>query len=183
MARIKGTGMAQVVRDVKAKPEARRLVPPHLQHYLADGERISVAEWYSEADHMGLLRVLVAAAGSPADIWGTIGAVAARTDLTGVYRSLLRPGDPAATAQKAPVLWSSYHDTGRMIVTPEGRGTARYVLTDYGYPTKEMCAITTGYTRSVLELAGARDVEVAHVECVNEGATRCLWQSKWEEPE
>lgn len=183
MACIKGTGMAQTVRDVKASPAARRLVPPHLQRYLAAEERISVAEWYPEADHMALLRVLVSAAGNPAGIWGTLGMASAKKDLTGVYKGLLREGDPAATAQKAPVLWSSYHDTGRMLVTLEGRCAARFVLADYGHPTSEMCEITTSYTRTVLELAGARDVEVRHAECVNEGAASCVWHSKWKDPE
>lgn len=182
MAHIKGTGMAQTVRDVRGNLNARRLVPPHLQHYLGEDSRISPAEWYPESDHMELLRILVSAAGNPVGIWPTVGALAARQDLTGVYKALLRAGDPGATAQRAPVIWSSYHDTGRMVMTQEGPTAARQVLTGYGHPTPEMCAVTTGYTRGVLELAGAREIEVTHVECVCQGAERCVWQAKWKEP-
>lgn len=183
MARIKGTAMMQTVRDVRANAAARALVPSHLQHYLGKDERVSVAEWYPEPDHMELLRILVRSAGDPPGIWATLGMAAARKDLSGVYRALLREGDPAATALKAPVLWSSYHDTGRMTVTLDGRCSGRIALGDYGHPTREMCLITTGHSRTVLELAGARDVEVTHTACVNEGAAGCVWEAKWKDPD
>lgn len=183
MARIKGTGMMPTVRSVRANPAARALVAPHLRHYLAEGERISVADWYPESDHIELVRALVRAAGDPPGIWPTIGMASAQKDLGGVYRVLLREGDPAATALKAPVIWSSYHDTGRMVVTLDGRCRARFVLSDYGHPTREMCLIFDGHARGVIELAGARDVEVAHAACVLDGATSCVWEAKWKDPD
>jgi hypothetical protein len=183
MANIKGTGMVQPVRDVRKSPEARRLVPARLAKYLAPDMRISVSEWYPEEDYIAFLRILVRAAGDPAGIWEKLGAMAARQDIAGVYKGLLRHGNPGATVLKGGTLWSSYHDTGRFVVRLEGRGAAHHELFDYGYPNPETCGITTGYTLAFIELAGGTEARVVHTSCVHQGDDTCVWQSQWKDPD
>lgn len=182
MARIKGTSLTQTVAALSAQPAAAARLEPRYRKYLDGSELVSVADWYPEEDQIGLLRALVQQLGGGPGAWQQMGRSAAIYDLGRVYKNLLRAGDPTATVRKMPVLWSSYHDTGRLTVTIPAPCEAVYELADYGAPTPEMCSINCGYYRGMLELAGARDVEVSHDACIHTGGTACLWRAKWTDP-
>lgn len=182
MARIKGTSLSQTVLALKAQPAAVARVEPRFRKYLEGDEAISVADWYPEEAQVGLLRALVQHLGGGSKVWEQMGHRAARFDLGRVYKSMLRAGDPTSTVRKMPVLWSSYHDTGKLTVTIPAPCEARYELVDYGAPSPEMCSINVGYYRAMLEMAGARDVEVVHESCIHTGGERCVWHAKWVDP-
>lgn len=183
MAKIKGTSFGQTVAALKANPAAAARLEPRLRKYLDPNELVSVADWYPEDDQISLLRAVVQQLGGGAHVWEQMGRAAARHALTRVYKSMLREGDPTATVRKMPVIWSSYHDTGRLTVTITGPCEATYTLVDYGAPTREMCSINTGYYRGMIELAGGGGIEVSHDECVHSGSASCVWHAKWSDPD
>lgn len=184
MARLKGSGLKHIWLGLERHGErALELLPPRLHPYFADGAQVSVAEWYPEEDAVEMLRVWARLEGlAHAAGYARIGRAAAEADLASVYRSLLRDGDPAASVRKMPVLWSSYQDTGRLVVRFDGETDGRLELSDQGTPTREMCGVFAGYVSRLLELAGATGVEVTKEGCRAEGGRACGWRFKFHAP-
>jgi hypothetical protein len=160
MAQIKGTAMLQCVRLLRAQREkATALLPPELQHYL--DRRIAISVWYPELDHLGLLLVVAELVGAGQhDVWEFLGRASARNDLQGIYRNMLKLGDPDATLRRGPALWQAYHDTGTVSLAWEGKNLVRVSLAEYGLRAAEMCGVFGGYYHELLHLSGAREVSI-----------------------
>ena len=103
----------------------------------------------------------------------------AQADLSGIYKMRLRPGDLARTITLMSAVWKTTHDTGDVTMSVEGEKTATITLRNFGLRSREFCRVTTGYVGEVLRLAGARDVEVAHPSCRDDGASECVWRASW----
>jgi hypothetical protein len=183
MAKIKGTGLLDVVKRLRNHKEAaKKVLPPHLHSYLED--RIIIFGWYPAEDHLALLRALVALLPQePAECYDFMGRLSARKDLLGVYRNALKEGNPLGMLKAGRQVWASYHDTGRILVTPEGPGQARLDLVGYEMPSEEMCAINTAWIHEELILSGAKDPEVMHSRCCLRRDQLCRWECKWQEEE
>ena len=99
MAEIKGTGLIQVSRALRAnRPVAETLVPVELHHYLS--ERLLASSWYPEGDWAGLVKALgkMMAPLIQGDVWEQLGAQGAANDFNGIYSSLIGrmiPGPPS----------------------------------------------------------------------------------------
>lgn len=182
MARIKGTGMLGVVKTLRAdKEKARQLLPVHLHFYLT--ERIIASGWYPAEDFLEVLRT--AAKMLPIkkeEYYEMVGRSSANQDLNGVYHEFRRDGDPLGMLKAAVLAWRSYHDTGKILVTPEGENSARVDLAGYMMACEEMCAINTAWIDEDLRLAGARDIEVAHTRCCCRDDQLCRWEVRWTPP-
>jgi len=123
----KGISVIPVVAALKQHPDGRKLVPRHLWRYF--DEHMVVSGWYPERDYWILIEALVKTI-DPAtvggDVWRyfaqfstkrDIGATnGSRTERQGVYRNFARAeaDDPASFFRRAALLWSQYHNTGRM---------------------------------------------------------------------
>ncbi|HME68461.1 MAG TPA: DUF2378 family protein [Myxococcota bacterium] len=179
MAQIKGTAMLQCVKLLRAQREkAAALLSPELRQYLE--KRIAISVWYPEEDHLGLLRVVAELVGTGhRDVWEFLGRASARNDLQGIYRNMLRLGDPDGTLRRGPALWQAYHDSGAVSVEWEGENVVRVSLAEYGLRAAEMCGVFGGYYHELLHLSGAREVSVAHTACRLGGAQVCQWHTKW----
>jgi hypothetical protein len=182
-ARIKGTAILSIVKALRAgRDEAREALPQALHHYLEN--RVLVSEWYPESDQLELLRALSKIIPDQGmDPWEFMGRFTARRDLSGLYKNMFRPGDPAGTLKGGVVLWKSYHDTGRCDIVFEGDGSARVSLLDYGLPSREMCGILGGWYGELVRMSGGREAEVSHEICVHRGGEACTWTVKWQPPE
>ncbi len=183
MAKIKGTGLLDVVKNLRTHKEAaEKILPPRLRSYLED--RIIVFGWYPAEDHLALLRALVAILPQkPAESYERMGRMSARKDLLGVYRNALKEGNPLGMLKAGRLVWSSYHDTGRILVTPEGPGQARVDLVGYEMCSEEMCAINTAWIHEELILSGAKEPEIAHSRCTLRGDGLCRWECQWKAEE
>jgi hypothetical protein len=183
VAKIKGTGMLPVVKNLRANKEAaKKVLPLELQGYLE--ERIIVFGWYAAEDHLALLKALVTILPQePAQSYEILGRASAREDLSGVYRNALKEGDPLGMLRAGALVWRNYHDTGRILITPEDEGRARVDLVGYEATSEEMCAINTAWIKEELALSGAKEIEIAHSRCCLRGDELCRWECKWKEPE
>ncbi len=176
----KGTHVLAAVKVLRGNRErALALLAPPLQKYLE--QRILPSSWYPMSEHLALLHAVAklwpAGSGDP---WALMGRATAQVDLTGIYKSHLRVGDPGRTLVAMGALWRSAQDTGTVQITVEPSGTwAEMSLRDYPLSSREFCRVTTGYIGEVLRLAEARDPRVNHVECVNTGHTECKWRAIW----
>ena len=179
MANIKGTGMLPIVKTLRTNKEmAREVLPDRLHPYLED--RIIASGWYPEADFVEILRAAARMFSLSSDEFYEIaGRSSAIEDLNGVYHEFLRTGDPLGMLRAGVLAWQSYHDTGRIIVTPEGPGAARVDLVGYEMLCDEMCAVNTAWIKEELRLAGALDIEVTMSRCVCRGDAMCRWQTRW----
>jgi hypothetical protein len=108
-----------------------------------------------------------------------MGEVGARADLTGLYKNLVRPGDPLSTLKNGAGLWRNYHDSGHMVVTTQGAKSARVELRDYPIVDRDLCRLNTGYFAEGMRICGAADVNVRHVSCTRRGDAICAWDASW----
>lgn len=182
MPKIKGTAILNTVRTLRSmKDDARRVLRSDLHHYLED--RVLVSEWYPEVEQLELLRALVKLIPDQGmDPWEFMGRYTAQSDLTGLYKNLLRGGDPVRTLKNGAVLWRTYHDTGNTEVVFDGPSSALVRLKGYRLPSREMCGILGGWYGEMVRMAGGREVQVKHEECVLDKADCCQWAVKWLEP-
>ena len=183
--RIKGTAMLNAVRALRSmdKDKATALLPPHLHKYL-EGERILPASWYPETDMLEVNRALAQL------IRPTLGRVTLEQtfvhmgrlvgpiDLSSVYAPMHSAGALADNIHRVTASWKQYHDTGSLTVTAAA-ASARFELSDYGLPTRELCWIQRGWFEAYLEVSGVKSISVVEVQCCNQGASTCVWQATW----
>lgn len=159
-------------------------IPEDLRHYFDDN--ILASGWYPEADFWRLTEPLCALIVEyrDTDPWAYLGRKSAEIDLTQVYASMLVPRQPGRTLERFPELWSLYRDTGQPAVTLEGpvdqgpRETARLTIAEYPFAAQHVAVLMTAYLTELLELAGARRVQV---ECLDTGEVSgvCGWSLAW----
>jgi uncharacterized protein (TIGR02265 family) len=177
--KVKGVNMLALVKLLrKAGTEtAMKVVPPAYQHYLQ--ERILISSRYPESDHVELLRAASRLMPPKPEPWVVMGHHSARSDLDGVYKAHLRPGDPTRTLQSAGALWRNYHDSGEMTVSFPSQRSALLELRKFVAPARELCRINVGYFEEIALMAGAREARCVERGCVLERATECSWTLDW----
>jgi len=173
--RTKGSALIGPVRALRRnRVSALEVLPPELHDYL--NSRILVGSWYPVEHYVALLRALSKVARLT---WERIGALGARTDLSGgIYSNLARAGRAEDFIALIPVLWRNYHDSGREIVTfSEGRCVIE--LADFAVVDAEYCKSVSGYNREVIEIAGGVVWAVRKLRCTANGDRSCVWEYDW----
>ncbi len=101
----------------------------------------------------------------------------AEQDLTVFHRMFLRMANPAFVVEKIGDYWSRFHSHGKWRSQRVQNGYVSTLSDFEGNPT--YCAMLTPYSGRMLELVGAKQVEVAHTECVHHGAKSCVFTGHW----
>jgi hypothetical protein len=181
VAKAKGSTFSGLTEFLRRQGEAgRRAVRPDLHRYL--DEEVVLSSWYPEEDLLDLIRAMVHLLPPPASrVLEGAGRTSARLHAEGVYSRLIRQSgeDPVAFARRSFALWASQHDTGRLILEPEGEG-ARVRLVDYALPSREMCTIVGSYIAEVLRISGIAKVRIQKLACRLDGRDECAWHCAWE---
>jgi hypothetical protein len=176
--KVKGANVLSAVKMLRAHRErAVALLPAKYQHYL--DERILVSSWYPEADQLELLRAVSFLLPGTPDPWMTIGRIAARGDLSDLYRNLVRPGDLKDALRASSSLWRTFHDTGELKLSLEEPQRAVASLRGYAATAREMCRVIGGYVSEVATVAGVRDIKTIKLGCTIDGAPECSWRLTW----
>jgi hypothetical protein len=175
VAKTKGSAVLAAVKLLRSRrPEALALLRPQLHKYL--DERIIVAAWYPEEDLLGLITACAGVFPVRGDsIFETMGALAARGHLEGVYADLVQ----RSVAARAATLWKSQHDTGQLVLVRETENSATYELVDWGLSSGAYCRLLGGYFAEVHRFAGASEPSFAHPSCRAGGQERCVWEIRW----
>ena len=134
--------------------------------------------WYSLDVYARLIRAVADEIGGGLKVIHDLGRFEAEQDLTVVHRVFLRMLHPATMPEKTAEYWSRFHDTGTWVVTRKESGY-QASLSDWGLVDDALCAELTSYLTRVVELGGAKDVRVRHVECRNRGARACTFDGTW----
>jgi hypothetical protein len=166
-----------VVKFIRSnRAEAAKLLPPALLHYL--DTRVLSSTWYPAQDYWGLVPVVLAIAKMGPEAFPQMGQFLARTDLTGIYKSVVKPGDPARTMAAATAIWRNYYDRGELLVEGEERA-AVVTLHDFPETIRGLCAQLDGYLPEMAVAAGARNVRGERLSCKADGGRDCRWRVSW----
>lgn len=178
MAKVKGTNVIGAVKVLRRNREhALATLPTPLHHYLE--HRILPTGWYPEEDLVALLRAIAPLFRDlEGDAYETMGRRTVREHMGGVYEHLLQ-GDRMSLAKRVTVIWKTLHDSGDLAIVGNAPGRARYELTGFGHPTREMCSVIGGYIAEALVASGFEKVQIEKVCCVLDHADRCAWECKW----
>jgi len=177
MAKAKGTTIVELVRFLRRHREASlAALPEPLRHYL--DERVHPSSWYPEEDLLGLARVVAPMLPSVVgDPYQAMGRATARGHLEGAYAHLVAGAEsPLAIPARAFALWATMHDSGRLETIVEASDALRVELSDFGLPSREMCAIVGGYLAEALRLLGLGSTRADELACRLDGAPRCAWR-------
>jgi hypothetical protein len=171
----KGTGFVPVIASLKAHPRGAREVPPALQHYL--DRQILSTDWYPERDFMALTECLarILERDGMRDVWTYFGKVAAERDLkgtqqqvpaarriakAGIYRSFAQDEEIGVSTflARMTMLWSLYHDSGRMVVgrSPDSDRVALCRVYEYQFMTPHFTELLTAYWSEYVNMLSIR---------------------------
>lgn len=107
-----------------------------------------------------------------------LGRASADYGLRTVYRIFFKLGSPEFIIARAASVFGSYWDTGKLVQEEHGRGHAVFVLEGFE-GAAAFCARMLGWMERTLELAGAKQVRVAHVSCLHRGEAACRFEGTW----
>lgn len=144
------------------------------------GGIITNSAWYPFDVAERLDRAIVDVLGEGrTEIFEDIGRASARTNLGGVHKGMLTPGDPEAFLKKADMIYRFYYDIGRRDFQPTGPSSG--VITTSGAETFSIadCATVVGWYREALRMCGAKDVTVVEEACRARGAEVCRYRVSW----
>ena len=180
MAQAKGSNLVGAVKFLrKHRDPARAALSPGLHGYLE--QRILPTSWYPERDLVEIMRAVAKLLGNASlESFEEMGRLTMREHLAGVYERLLK-GHPTNLARRIDTVWQSLHDTGRLTFNGTRPGGGECDLEGFGHPSREMCAIITGYLHEALTSADFRDAAVTKVDCLLDGGKRCRWECCWAE--
>lgn len=115
----------------------------------------------------------------PGDARGVeeIGRLMARDQLSGIYRPVLRVLSVGFAIQQTAKLWRSYFDDGEASARQEAGSTRGTIAAEKCPDMPEANRrIITGYVQGLLELCGAREIQVTHDGSRSE---RWVWNVTW----
>jgi hypothetical protein len=135
--------------------------------------------WYPLALYARLLRAVDQQLGA-GDLRAIppIGRFEAERDLPTIHRLLLKMVNPSYVVDKMAELWPRYHSTGELRIERRGDRAVDATLADWA-SDEALCLGFQSYCQRALELAGARDVRIAHSSCRARGADLCFFRVKW----
>jgi len=100
--------------------------------------------------------------------------------LNSFMKFFIRIGTPAFVAHNAPLVWSHFFDTGRMIKTAFTPNSVELVSEGGEAYGESLCYAIIGFGRMAITLSGGKNIRVNHAECVYKGKRRCCFKVQWD---
>jgi hypothetical protein len=103
----------------------------------------------------------------------------ALVDHATAYKPFFRIGTPKFLISQIPEVWNVHFNSGEMraVVTEKRRAVVE--LRDFEEPAAELCEWIVGWFVRTLELTRAREIHMAHTECVSRGGRVCRFEGHW----
>jgi uncharacterized protein (TIGR02265 family) len=183
MAQVKGTAVlasVRFVRDRFGEPALTRVLDALTSEDRSLlSKNILVSAWFPMSL---LLRFMVEAerqlAPEEPELARAMGRASADYGLTTVYRMFFRVASPEFIIGRATRVFGSYYDTGNVVPIESGPGHAIFTLEGFE-GAAQFCARILGWMERTLELAGAKDIQIAHATCVYRGDDVCRFEGTW----
>lgn len=109
-----------------------------------------------------------------------IGRFNAQDTFTGLYKVFLELGNPHFVIRRGHIAWRTIVDTGELEVEQAGDKYVKAKIINFSEPHKAFCWKVAGYFDKVLEMSGARNVQVKETKCALEGSDFCEYEIQWE---
>jgi hypothetical protein len=103
----------------------------------------------------------------------------ARSDLSTVYKMLLKLGSPSFVIKRSGVVYGAYVRGGAVAAVDVGPKHARTALMEGTLPMYFCAHGVPGWFSAALELSGGKKVDVKETACVHRGSKRCEWSASW----
>lgn len=194
IARIKGSAFREFVRwycenhGPAALEAASRALPPETRDLLdpqRDGFGILPSAWYPAPIVHAIFDAAIAGR-SPRERADLARAGARATldrTLRGVYGVLFAAlATPERYARFAQRLWSSYYDTGVLVIERSVPGKAQSRIRDWDAHHRFLCDMHQHAAVFIYEAMGLRVVGTTRLECVSTGGTACRFETTWVVP-
>jgi hypothetical protein len=168
------------LRGPEARDRARETMLPEL----ADAFRyytLLAASWYSISWYRETFRAFRAATGEGPELAREIGRLAARHDMSGVHKQILvKLTSPQALLSMSQRVFNTYYDIGRFEIVASERGYVQARCGNCVGWDRSMWMELLGSCESLLEIAGARNVEGRIVSGGLDGNTHAVMEATWE---
>ncbi len=185
MARVKGTVVVGSVAYLKERlgEQGYEKLLDTLSQEEAASLRFAVLQghWYP----FDLLLHLMAAAQGKVPLppgrslgW-EMGRYTAETGLKTVYKVFFKVAETRYILKRATQLFSTYYDSGTMRVVESELHRATVQVAGFDQPCVQFCDRAQGWMERVVELTGARRVEMSHPQCAARGDAFCEYRGRW----
>jgi hypothetical protein len=168
------------LRGTEARDRAREAMPLEW----ADAFRyytLLAASWYPISWYREAFRALRASTSEGPELPRELGRLAARHDMSGVHKQILaKLISPQALLAMSQRVFNTYYDTGRFDIEVSERGYVQARCSNCVGWDHNMWAELRGSCESLLEIAGARNVESQVLSGGLDGNTHVLMEARWE---
>lgn len=114
------------------------------------------------------------------EICRKIGIYEAEDTFSGVYKIFLELGNPNFLINKASLAWRTFHDGGALEIEQVGDKYAKGKIVDFPEFDKCFCVNLVGFFGKVLEMSGAKNLQIQETKCRCQGDKFCEYEIKWE---
>jgi len=184
LARVKGTAVQSSLRYVREKfgeaPLARILkaLPEADRRPL---ESVLASVWYDVALFLRFMVEAERQLGSQEpDLVRNMGRASCDYGLTTVYKIFFKIGSPEFIIGRGARVFSSYYDTGELVIAESGPGHCVAELRAFEGGAPQFCERIYGWMQRTLELAGAKNLRPKHQVCVHRGGPVCRFEGDWD---
>jgi hypothetical protein len=142
----------------------RRLVP---DQWLSLAQTVALAEAAAEflfPEHADTQRIC------------KLGVLAAKLDLNGLEKLLLKVASVPYAIQQATVIWHTYHDQGEPFVEKPGKKHLRFLIFDYPALLPAYRVLVAGWIKGLLEICGAKNPSVTLLQTTPHIAYDIHWE-------
>ena len=99
-----------------------------------------------------------------------------------IYRIFVKLSTPTAVLKRAPMLWGMYFQGSVLEIFESAQGSVKLAVRESNRVTAAYCMSRLGGIHETLIAAKAQNPLLSHPECRASGATRCLFDLRWKEP-
>jgi uncharacterized protein (TIGR02265 family) len=108
-----------------------------------------------------------------------IGRFEADETFSGLYKVFLEVGNPHAVIKKASLAWRTLHDAGDLEVEQTSDNYVKGKVTNFPDSHKAFCKVMLGYFGKVIEMSGAKNLDVKEIKCRVNGDDCCEFEVRW----
>ncbi len=144
-------------------------------------KQIVVSGWYPISWYCELLGALAKASEQPPEQFvRVLGRNAAKQDISGVYRALLKLLKPSTILSLFGRLFNTYYSAGQLLVDDEGPTRLRLRLTGCTGFDRNMYLEILGSGEQLMEMAGGRNVRGRIVAGGQDGSSHAVLEGNWD---
>lgn len=181
MAQVKGVPILGLIKFIKKDQQdilskIITILPPETRKYM--DEHIIQSAWYPYQLYTDLLRALDKVTGK-GDLSYCIeqGRLAAKHDLSTIYRIFLTFSGPKMWQTRSMSVWSSYFDTGQAVISIPSKTESLFTISDF--PDIDLAHVKSvqGWNEQFLIICKYTDVksEIKRCQCFGDPVTELLF--------